>query len=294
VTPVPEPASPTVRRRRLAAELRRLRERTDFTGEFIAERMGWSASKVSRIENAHTTPRPSELKKLLLLYGIDGQYADDLVALAQEANRKGWWKAYSDALPDMHTAYIGLEAEATSSSHWAPEVVSGLLQTADYAREVISTTNQNVPPGEIERMVEARMVRQKLLKREPSFELTVVIDESVLLRKIGDSTTMGLQLKRLIEVSEYPNVTLRVLGLDGPHPIVAGAFILLQFGEVHDVGYHDITYIEHFTDGLYIEAERDTFQYKQVFRRLCEHSLSTESSRQRIMRAKEDWDSLTE
>ena len=102
--------------------------------------MGWSASKLSRIENAHTTPRPSEIKKLLLLYGIDGPYAEELVALAQEANRKGWWKAYSDALPDIHTAYIGLEAEATSSSQWAPEFVTGLVQTEDYAREMIRVT----------------------------------------------------------------------------------------------------------------------------------------------------------
>ena len=134
--------------------------------------MGWSASKLSRIENAHTTPRPSEIKKLLLLYGIDGPYADELVALAQEANRKGWWKAYSDALPDMHAAFIGLEAEATASSHWMPEVVSGLLQTEDYAREVIRATNPNVPPGEIERIVEARMFRQQILKRDPPFKLT--------------------------------------------------------------------------------------------------------------------------
>ncbi len=286
---MPEPASPTVRRKRLAAELRRLRERADLTGEFVGERMGWSASKVSRIENARTTPRPSEIKRLLLLYGIHGQYAEELVALAQEATRKGWWKAYSDALPDMHTAYIGLEAEATASSHWAPEVVSGLLQTEDYAREVIGTANLNIPPGEIERMVEARVVRQKILKRDPPFELTVVLDESALLRRIGNNKTMGMQLKKLLEVSEYPNLTLRILPFAGSHPVVSGAFILLQFGEVHDVGYHDIAYIEHFTDGVYIEAERDTFQYKLGFRRLLECSLDPGSSRDRISAAIATW-----
>jgi transcriptional regulator with XRE-family HTH domain len=289
---VPEPASPTVRRKRLAAELRRLRERAELTGDFVAENMGWSTSKVSRIENARTTPSPEEIKKLLLLYGIDGPYAEDLVALAQDAKRKGWWKAYSDALPDMHTAYIGLEAEATSSSQWAPEVVAGLLQTKDYAREVIraSPAGGTIPPGEIERMVEARTVRQQILKREPAFDLNVVLDESVLLRRIGRNAVMSSQLERLLALSEYTNISLQVLCLDAPHPVTSGGFNLLQFGEVHDVGYHDITYIEHYTNSLYVEAERDTFQYQLAFRRLQEHSLDPHTSRARIARSQRTWE----
>src|SRR6201985_675802 len=183
--PLPAPALPAVRARRLAAELRRLRERADLTGDFVAGQMGWAASKVSRIENAHHAPRPTEIKKLLALYGIEGRYADELMELAQEAKGKGWWKAYSDALPDLHTAYIGLEGEATAASHWSPEVVPGLLQAEDYAREVLRTANGAAPPREIERMVEARMVRQRLLHRDPPFELTAVLDESVLMRLIG-------------------------------------------------------------------------------------------------------------
>ena len=286
---MPEPASPTVRRRRLAAELRRLRERADLTGDFVADRMGWSASKVSRIENAHTSPRPAEIKKLLSLYGIEGQYADELMALAQEAKRKGWWKAYSDALPDLHTRYIGLEAEATASSIWSPEVVSGLLQAQDYAREVLRTANAATPPGEIERMVEARTVRQRLLQRDPPFELTAVIDESVLMRRMGTDAVMVRQIDRLLEVSEYPNVSLRILPLDGVHPVVAGGFIVLQFGAVHEVGYHDVAYVEHFTDSLYIETERDTFQYQIGFKRLYDAALDMDASRDRLVQARHNW-----
>ena len=291
---MPEPSSPTVRRKRLAAELRRLRERADLTGEHVADQMKWSASKLSRIENAHTTPRASELKKLLLLYEVDGQFAEDLVALAQEANRKGWWKAYSDALPDAHVGYIGLEAEATSSYLWAPEVVAGLLQSEGYAREIIripltGPTGPSVPPGEIERMVEARLFRQKILKREPPFELSVVLDHSVLRRRIGSDKVMSQQLDQLLEVSDYSNVTLRILPLDAFHPIITGGFNLLRFGEVHDVGYHDIVYIEHFTDIVYIEAERDTYTYLVGFERLCAASLDVAKSRDEIKKAKAAW-----
>ena len=286
-----EPASPTVRRRRLAAELRRLRERADLTGDFVASRMGWSASKVSRIENAHTALQPTEIKKLLALYGIEGWYADELMELALEAKRKGWWKAYSDALPDLHTAYIGLEAEATAAWHWSPEVVPGLLQTEDYAREVLRTANGTAPPREIERMVEARMVRQRLLHRDPPFELTAVIDESVLMRLIGSEAIMLQQISRLLEASEYhsPHLSLRVLPLRAAHPVVAGAFILLQFGAVHEVGYHDIAYVEHFTNAVYIEAERDTFQFQIGFKKLSEAALDENASRDRLIQARDHW-----
>jgi transcriptional regulator with XRE-family HTH domain len=289
VKPVSEPASPTVRRRRLAAELRRLRERADLTGDFVAGQMGWSASKVSRIENAHNAPRPAEIKKLLALYGIEGRYADELMELAQEAKGKGWWKAYSDALPDLHTAYIGLEAEATAASYWSPEVVPGLLQAEDYAREVLRTANGTAPPREIERMVEARMVRQRLLQRDPPFELTAVIDESVLMRLIGSDSLMVQQINRLLEASAYPHLSLRILPLNGVHPVVAGAFILLQFGAVHEVGYHDIAYVEHFTNAVYIEAERDTFQFQIGFKKLSEAALDEDASRDRLIEARDHW-----
>jgi transcriptional regulator with XRE-family HTH domain len=295
VEPVSEPASPTVRRRRLAAELRRLRERAELTGDFVAGQMGWSASKVSRIENAHNAPRPTEIKRLLALYGIEGRYADELMELAQEAKGKGWWKAYSDALPDLHTAYIGLEAEATAASHWSPEVVPGLLQAEDYAREVLRTANGAAPPREIERMVEARMVRQRLLQRDPPFELTAVIDESVLMRLIGSDALMVQQINRLLEVSEYhyPHLSLRILPLNGVHPVVAGAFILLQFGAVHEVGYHDIAYVEHFTNAVYIEAERDTFQFQTGFKKLSEAALDEGASRDRLVQARDRWKLLS-
>lgn len=118
----------------------------------------------------------------------------------------------------------------------------------------------------------------------------MVLDESVLLRRIGDNTVMRLQLKRLLEVSEMTNLSLRILPLAAYHPVLAGAFVLLQFGEAHDIGYHDIAYIEHFTDSVYIEAERDTFQYKIGFARLRESSLDTHQSREKIMHAAAKWD----
>jgi len=289
---MPEPASPTARRRRLAAELRRLRERADLVGDQVAERMGWSTSKVSRIENARTAPRPAEIKKLLLLYGIEGEHAEQLMALAQEANRKGWWEGYSGALPDAHSEYIGLEAEATCSRHWAPEFVTGLVQTPDYARALIESHARAiapVPPGEIQGRVEARMIRQKLLERDPPFELDLIFDESVLLRRIGSSTIMLGQLGHLLAISELPTVRLRILPLDGPHAIITGGFILLQFGKVHQVGYHDVAYLEHLTGAENFEEEKLTYRYQLAFERLAEQALSPARSRDLIVQTRPRW-----
>ncbi len=289
---MPEPSSPTVRRRRLAAELRRLRERAGLIGEQVAERMGWSASKVSRIENAHTTPRPSEIKELLLLYGIDGEHAEQLLALAREANRKGWWEGYSGALPDAHTEYIGLEAEAKSSLQWGPEFAIGLMMTEDYTRQMIRDNTRSIapiPPGEIERRIEARMIRQQILKRDPPFKLKVALDESVLRRRVGSNDTMRAQLDQLLELSEYDNINLRILPLDAPHPIITGGFNLLQFGEAHDVSYRDVVYVEHLTGSLSFEEERETYQYHLAFERLSDFSATPEESRNIIIKARGSW-----
>lgn len=289
---MPEPASPTARRRRLAAELRRLRERAGLTGEQAAERMRWSSSKVSRIENARTAPRPAEIRQLLSLYGVEGSHADELFALAQEAAHKGWWETFSDVLPDTYAAYIGLETEATSVCDWASEVVAGLLQTEDYAREVIRShmgSTAAIPPGEIEQRVQARMERQQILKREPPFELRAVISESVLLSKIGSNSVMKSQLDRLLDLSEYSNISLRVLPLSAPRPIGTGAFILLKFSQAHDVAYHDIVYLEHLTGAMYLEGERDTYQYQLAFDSLSKFALDAAGSQDNINACREKW-----
>jgi Domain of unknown function (DUF5753) len=169
--------------------------------------------------------------------------------LAQEAARTGWWEGFTDALPDAYAAYIGLEAEAAAVSAWAPEIIPGLLQTEEYARDVIRAHTRSttvIPPGDIERRVEARLARQQILRRDPPFSLNVVIDESALRRRYGNKLTMRSQVGLLAALpSQYPNVTLRILPLDGPHPIATGGFVLLQFAKAHDVAYHDIVYLEH-------------------------------------------------
>jgi transcriptional regulator with XRE-family HTH domain len=286
------PASPTVRRRRLAAELRRLRERANLTGDQVAEHMGWSASKVSRLENAHTPPRAPEIRKLLALYGAEDRTAD-LLELAREAQTStGWWESYSQTLSPEYATLIGLEVEATATMSWAPLIVPGLLQTSDYAREVTNGLVEGIAPispAETRRRVEARLARQQVLTRDNPLQFSAILDESVLFRRFGDRTVMQSQIKRLLELSERANITLRILPLDGPHPIGTGAFVLLQLDEVRDVTHRDVVYLEHLTGGRVVEEEEESFTYRRTFARLSDLALDEAKSQKMIASAHDTW-----
>src|SRR6266705_5424102 len=201
---MPTSGSPTVRRRRLAAELRRLRTSTGVTAEDVGKVLGWSKAKVSRYELAQGGLKPADVARLLDFYKLQGSHRDQLMTLAEEATDKGWWEAYSDVLTEGHQEYIGLEAGAASILQWQINVVPGLLQTEQYAREVLSGYQEvaTISPRAIERRLETRLIRQQLLTRDEPLEYRVLLDESVLHRQRGDRSVMHAQLQRLADVSE--------------------------------------------------------------------------------------------
>jgi transcriptional regulator with XRE-family HTH domain len=289
---VPRPGSATVRNRRLAAELRRLRESGDFTGDDVAERLGWSASKVSRLENARQAPRFADVRRLLDLYGVEGNYREQLLQLARDAVRRGWWEAFSDALPEPYASYIGLEIEAEELWQWETQVVPGLLQTEAYAQAVEqrSHSTEVIPPSRVDARVEARLERQSVLTREAPLHLSVVLDEALLLRRYGDAAVMAEQLQHLQELSVLPNLTLQVLPLEGPHPIATGSFTLLQFPLVGGIKFHDVVYIEHLNGCSYLEEETETYRHRLSFERLRAEALGPAESLEKISRiAREMW-----
>ena len=291
---MPGNVSPEVRRRRLAAELRRLRDRSGQTGDEVASQLGWSPSKVSRYELARTGLRPSDVRKMLEVYGVEPNRQEDLLALARQANTKGWWEEYADVMSEENISIIGLEDEASAEWSWHLEVIPGLLQTEAYARQV----NQKgfsldlVPPRQVERSVQARLKRQELLHKDPPLELLAVLDESVLRRRIASPDVMRRQLHHLIEVAKWPNVTLRVLPLNGEIPIIMNSFDLMQFGDGRselEASLPDVVFTEHLRSTLYFEGEADTYQYRLVFERLIENSLGTDDSLEMITAIAADW-----
>ncbi len=284
---MPELGSPLVRRRHLAAELRRLREEHGLTGEEVAESLGWSSSKLSRIETARIGVKPADLAKLLDHYEVSGDFRQELLGLAAKTGSRGWWDAYTDAWPEHFASYLVLESQAESLLAWSPELVPGLLQTPEYARAAIDAhmaATAAIPPSEIERRVQTRVRRQQILMGANPISLTCVLDESVLLRRVMDAQVMRGQLARLVEMAGLPNVILRVLPLDGEHPIGTGAFMLFGFAPIPGIGpTSDIVYIEQLSgSALYVDNDSETHQYQLGFGHLIAESLDPVASVARI------------
>ncbi len=282
--------SPTVRRRRLAAELHRLRERSGLTGDQVAERLGWSPSKVSRIENTRSGIKEPDARRLLELYQVDVSRRDELLAMAREADRKAWWEAYSADWPDGFSEFIGMEAEAEAIMSWEPQVVPGLLQTERYAREIIANWRSFTAMADsaIGRRVKVRLARQDVLEREIPVEYRVIIEESVLRRRFGANPVMSEQLGKLAEISQRANVTLQILPLASFHPISTGAFALFRFNQIHGVIAPDVVYLENMTDSLYIEDEIETYYYQRAFDHISQNSLGPDQSRELILQIRHD------
>jgi transcriptional regulator with XRE-family HTH domain len=279
--------SPTVRRLRLGQELRLLRERNKLTGAKAAKELGWSPSKVSRIEAARTMPSADDIKALVKLYGVDGGKLDELIGLLRDAERRGWWEDYQDALPEEYMRFLGLEAEATYQRAWEPQVVPGLLQTEDYAREVILATRgiARITHSGIRSRVEARLARQqRVLHRSDPCALSVVLDESALMRRFGEPSVMREQMEHLLEVSLLPHVNVRVLPLESLHPVNTGAFIHLRFSSFDDVVYLEQLYAAHFVEELEWVAG-----YETAFDHIRLEALDEDESRVLIQRKAMLW-----
>jgi transcriptional regulator with XRE-family HTH domain len=282
-------ASPTVRRRRLAAELRRLRG--GRTGTVVAKALGWSPAKVSRYELGQGTFPLEEIEKLLDYYGVTEPRRAQLLDLAAEANERAWWYDYADDLSPAYMEFIGLEAEAASALVWQAAAVPGLLQTEPYARAVHAAHQEVVlmPPGVFERRVAVRMIRQQVLTtRNPSLELSAVLDESVLLRKVGTREVMFAQLRHLAEMAELPNVEVRILPLQSETSLKADSFVVFGFSPEHETSkLGDVASTEGIESEIYIEGETDTYIFRLIFRAFAKAALSPEDSRELILRTAE-------
>jgi transcriptional regulator with XRE-family HTH domain len=285
---VPEQGT-SVGGRRLALELRRLREHAGLTGEEVSQRLGWSGSKLSRIELHRIGVKQPDLRKLLALYDVDERHRDELLALARESKRTGLPQKAAASFPVA--TYVYAEAEAESVWNWEPQVVPGLLQTPEYARAVRELWHRMFPspPAEIDRWVEVRLLRQQVLTRDPPLQLSVVMDESVLRRRFGDKAVMRQQLEHLLDVAELPNVEVRICPLDRDRPsLPIGAFSYMQFPQVHDVPLHDIVSIENLEGNYDLEDENETFRYRVAFEYLLKWSLDLGQSRALIAAATQD------
>jgi transcriptional regulator with XRE-family HTH domain len=265
--------SPTVRRRRLAGELRRLRDESNLTIDEVAEKLECSASKISRIETGNVGVTPRDARDLLELYGVPEDKREALVQLAREARQKGWWHAYSEVFTG---AFVGLESDASSLHTHQALLVPGLLQTERYTRAVIRAIRPDSEESEVDRKVSARLARQRLLTVSNPPEYWAVIDEAVLHRIVGGVDVMREQLGRLVELASLPNVTLQVVPFGaGEHAGMEGSFLILGFPEQADP---DVVYVEYTTSGVYLEQQSDVRRYTLMFDHLRASALKPDDT----------------
>lgn len=269
--------SPSARSRRLAAELLRLRETAGLSREHAAEQLGWSVSKLWRVETARSRAHHGDVADILDLYGITGDQRETLITLARQARRRGWWHSYADVLAEGFEVYVDLETEASALRTYEAQVVPGLLQTADYARAILTAAWVQIEPDEIERRLAVRMRRQELATaRSTPVKLWAVLDEAVLRRPVGGTAVMRAQLQRLAQAARQTHITLQVLPFaTGAHIAMLGPFVLVSFP---DPSATDMVYLETDTSSLYLEEPQQIERYSEIFDHLRATALSPRES----------------
>ncbi|RVX45861.1 helix-turn-helix protein [Nonomuraea polychroma] len=272
---------PPVQRRILARELRYLRERASLTGDDIKDRLGWSPSKISRIENARISVSEGDIELLLDLYDATPGRRERLLSLARQTQTPHSWRAYTDGTREFLT-FMSVEAIAESIRQWEINVVPGVAQTEAYARHLITSwraVDPTLTPRQIEERVSIRMKRQKRFFPPESSRIWMILDEAVLLRTVGSPAIMSEQMRKLVDFSELPNVTLQVVPLAQSRSIIGESFTLLNLDE-GDPLEQCLVYIDGNVATQFLLDEQQSVYYEKTFEQLAGSALAPAVSRE--------------
>jgi transcriptional regulator with XRE-family HTH domain len=268
-------------RRELGDELRR--RRGDRRAADVAVALGWSESKLSRIETARTGITEPDLDRLLAAYGVHGEDRVRLGDLARRGRVRVWWAPYRSSVPDPYDEYVALEAEAVVMAEWEAQVVPGLLQTDEYARAVIEVGADVVDPDTAGRRLALRMARQAVLTRDPPPRLTAVLDESVLHREVGGRDVLDRQLQHLFDASHRPGLELLVLPFGaGAHAALTESFVIFDFAPGSRSA---VVHSESLIGGQFRNRPVEVELYREAFGDLRRRALPVDASRNVIARS---------
>ncbi len=278
---MPVGGKPTVRSRRVGAELRRLRDAAGVTTAQAADLLNCSPAKISRIENGIVSARVGDLRLLLDRYGDqDQEHRAYLERLARESNKRGWWQDYGDTIPPYYADFIGLETDANYIKTWEPTIVPGLLQTPEYARAVMLANPAMISPAKLENYISIRRERQARLEQGTDVRLDAVIWEVALVTTVGSDEVQRGQLGRLLELMDRPNISVQVLPLEaGDKANMSGSFVMFSFGSERSVS---TVFVETLTSSQYLERDEELRGYTLVFDALRSAALSPAASAARI------------
>ncbi|MEV6818938.1 helix-turn-helix transcriptional regulator [Nocardiopsis dassonvillei] len=262
--------------------MKRARIRAGIKSGTAARHADISPGTLTKYEKAEN-PWPVPIVYVLSeFYGLSQEDRDKLVDLARQ-KELGWWHRHRD-IPEWFESYVGLESEAHTVLNYEDGTIPGLLQTADYARAVISADVDAGSDEQIEAHVTVRLQRQKRLSEDEPLQLNAVMNESALYRTVGSAEIMREQLSVLLERAELPNVNLRVLPFEtGAHAASEGSFVIMQFPDLlANVTFDDVVLVEYRAGAVYLEKEHEIGLFSRIFQQAQSRALSTEESVKRI------------
>jgi transcriptional regulator with XRE-family HTH domain len=258
-----EQHSPLASRLWLGNMLRDLREEAGLTGAQVARELGVHPPRVSNIEKGRSIPSKLELARLAEIFSAPADLTPVLQELATNARRKSWTTTYEDVLPEKYEKYLGLEEVAVSLKDWHTHMICGLLQTQEHARALLTDLSPQASSHDIERLVELRLRRQRVLDRSPEpLQLWAIMEEQAIRRPVGGRGIHRKQLQHLLEMQERPHITIQIIRTSfGAHPGLDGPFSLLEVG----ASYPPIVYIESRSGNLYKEGVREITAHKAAY-----------------------------
>jgi transcriptional regulator with XRE-family HTH domain len=278
----PAGSGPTARRMVLGGQLRRLREAKGISREDAGYAIRGSGSKISRVELGRVSFKERDVADLLTLYGVtDESDRDIFLRLVRESNQPGWWQRFNDLMPHWFQDFVGLEESASRIQTYEVQFIPGLLQTEQYARAVAAKGRPDSTPDQIDRRVNLRMQRQRLLASPQAPRLWVVVEEATLHRQIGGRKVLRGQLEHLLEVTRMSNISLQVVPFALGGSAAEGAFTLLRFAEPE---LPDIVYLEHLCGALYLDKTDEVEIYSKAAHRLAVEAETPDQTRRTLSR----------
>jgi transcriptional regulator with XRE-family HTH domain len=286
----PSVTGPLVPRRRLAAELRRLRDEAHLTLEQVGAELMISTSKLSRLENAQGSPQARDVRDLVRFYGIEGtELADRLLRLAQAGRRQGWWNDYSEEVTRGLDAHLAYESDAIVARVYTIPVIPALLQTPEYTRAMYKSMEPWHSEKAFGELIEIRAHRKEALRsREflPQLEYIAVTHESSVRQQVGSPEIMRSQLDSLIEVSRRSNIQLYILPFTA-QPVFTCTCMYSYFEYGEDID-QDVVHIETHAGFRHVEDVEDVRRYRRYYEDLVAASLTMDKSRSLIREVRDE------
>lgn len=228
------PKGPTSRRVHLGKVLERMREDRGLRREDVAAALGFSAEKLWRVERGRTSlPNAKDLKALLEHYDQDAEVTEKLLVIHAESLQEGWWVPYNPHFTKGMRDYVGMETDAVSISAWQPSLVFGLLQTEEYALQLLLSAKavDETTTEFIDANVRLRMERKQLITEDEPRELWVIMAEDALRSTIGSREVMRGQYAEIRRLASLDHVTVQVLRSTSTGYRASQNFALLDMGE---------------------------------------------------------------